>query len=296
MVVCYRRMPRFNYLKPGSLNDALELLKDNNENRYRVYAGGTDLMPKLKNRSIGIPEAIVNLKGIPDLDCIRYDDQEGLTIGALATIYDVAQSSLVRQNYPALAQGANSIASVHIQNRGTIAGNICSAVPSADSAPPLLALGAELKCVSLAGERTLAIQDFFSGPGRNVLSPGEMVEEIRVPPVPNGMKGIYLKLSPRTRMDLAVVGVAVVGTIADGCFKDARIALGAVAPTPIRAGQAEAALNGKETDTEFIEKAAKTAANEASPIDDHRASAEYRRMMLEVLVKRALNSMVAQTA
>jgi carbon-monoxide dehydrogenase medium subunit len=260
-----------------------------------VYAGGTDLMPKLKNRSIGIPEAIMNLKGIPDLDYIRYDDRKGLTIGALATIYDVAGSPLVRENYPALAQGAHSIASIHIQNRGTIVGNICSAVPSADTAPALLALEAQVKCVSRSGERTVAMQDFFVGPGRTLLSPGEVVEEIQVPPVSPDTKTIYLKLSPRTRMDLAVVGVAVVGTVNDGNFKDIRIGLGAVAPTPMRAVQAEMVLDGKGIETESIKNAAKTAANEASPIDDHRASAEYRQMMVEVLVKRGLNSIVTQT-
>ena len=296
MVVCYRRMPKFDYLKPASLNEALELLKDNGEGRYRVYAGGTDLMPKLKNRSIKIPEAIVNLKGIPDLDYIRYNDREGLAMGALATIYNVAGSSVIRENYAPLAQGAHSIASIHIQNRGTITGNICSAVPSADSAPPLLALGAQVKVVNIHGRRTLAIEDFFSGPGRNALLPGEMVEEIRIPPAAPGMKGIYLKLSPRTRMDLAVVGVAVAGRVIDGRFQDVRIGLGAVSPIPMRAVQGEAALEGNKAETKIIEAAAKAAADEASPIDDHRASAEYRRTMVEVLVKRGLNSIATKAA
>ncbi len=296
MLVCYRRNPKFDYIKPKGFNEALELLKDNQNGQYLVYAGGTDLMPKLKNRKIDIPGAVVDLKGLSDLDYIRYNEQDGMTIGALTSIYDVATSSLVNEMYPVLAQGANSIAAVHIQNRATMVGNICSAVPSADSIPPLLTLEAKAKCVSHSGERDVSLLEFFSGPMQNVLQPGEIIKEIQIPPVKQGMKGKYLKLSPRVRMDLAIVGVAVWGVVTEGIAQDVRIGLGAVAPTPIRAKQAEAAIHGKEMSAKVIEAVAKTAADEASPIDDHRASAEYRKMMIEVLAKRGLNSLIAETA
>jgi carbon-monoxide dehydrogenase medium subunit len=293
MVIFNRRMPTFDYLKPGSLPEALELLKDNDSSRYRVYAGGTDLMPKLKKRGINIPEAVVDLKGIRALDYIRYSEEEGLTIGALASVYDVAASPLVKEKYAALAQGAGSIGSVHIQNRATIVGNICSASPSADSAPALLCLGAQVRCISQAGERTVALEDFFAGPNQNTLLPGEVVAGIRVPPVKPGMQSIYFKLSPRERMDLALVGVAVVGHVNDNQVQDIRISMGGVSPTPMRARLAEAELAGGVFDANAIERAAQLAGGESCP-STRRASAEYRCMMAEVLVKRGLQRLLSQ--
>ena len=140
MVTFYRRLPRIDYIRPGSIDELLDILSDNANGRYRVYAGGTDLIPKLKARTISPPETIVDLKGIPDLDYIDYDERYGLRIGALATIRSIETSPIVREKYPLLSQASASIASIQIRNRGTIAGNICNAVPSADSAPPLLSL------------------------------------------------------------------------------------------------------------------------------------------------------------
>lgn len=293
MVVFYRRMPRFEYVRPGSLEEALALLADNREGGCRVYAGGTDLMPKLKKRLLDAPRAVVDLKGVPGLDGISYSDADGLRIGALATISQVAASEVVNAKYPALAQGAANIASTHIQNRGTVVGNICSALPSADSAPALLALNAQVRCVGPKGERLAPLAEFFTGPSATSLAPGELVSEILVPPAPAGQKGVYFKLSPRARMDLAVVGVAVVGSVAGGKVSDVRIGLGAVAPTPIRASQAEAGLDGKELTDQARQEAAKAAAAQAKPIDDHRASADYRRLMVEVLVRRGLEALAA---
>jgi carbon-monoxide dehydrogenase medium subunit len=285
-------MPKFEYLKPGSLEGALNILKDNDAQQFRVYAGGTDLMPKLKKRDIEVPRAVVDLKGLPNLDYIRYGDEEGLSIGALATVYDVSNSPLVKEKYPALAQGAASIASVHIQNRATIVGNICSASPSADSAPSLLAMGAEVRCLSHAGERTLSLDNFFAGPNKNNLLPGEIVKEIRVPPLKPGTKGVYLKLSPRGKMDLALVGVAVVGRVEENRVREVCISLGGVSPTPVRACLAENELNGTNLDERSIIRAAEIASGECSP-SFRRASVEYRCMMVEVLVKRGLQSLLA---
>ncbi|MFH1033970.1 MAG: xanthine dehydrogenase family protein subunit M [Pseudomonadota bacterium] len=293
MVVFYRRMPRFAYLCPGSLPEALRILQDNHDGRYRVYAGGTDLMPKLKKRMIETPQAVVDLKGLPELDYIRFDPEQGLVIGALASIASVAASPVIRDKFPALAQGAGNIAATHIQNRGTIAGNICSALPSADSAPALLALEAQVNCLGQTGRRTVPLAEFFSGPGQTCLGSDELVEDIRVPPAGAGLKGVYYKLSPRRRMDLAVVGVAVVGRVEDGRVQDVRIGLGAVAPTPLRARQAEAEIMGAPLEASQVDRAARAAAAEARPIDDHRASAEYRRLMVEVLVRRGLQALAA---
>lgn len=293
MVTFYRRLPKFDYVKPKSLDEAMDQLASNKNGTVKSYAGGTDVIPKLKSRLIDTPEVLMDLKGIPDLDYIDYDEKSGLRIGALATIFSVAHAPLVMENFPILALAANSIASTQVQNRGTITGNICNAVPSADSAPALLCLGASLLCVSKKGERKISIEDFFAGPNETTLRADELVKEIQIPAMPVGSYGVYFKLSPRSKMDLAVVGVGAVLSGGKGSFQDARIALGAVAPTPIRCKNAEDILKGGELDDNRIEEAGRAAADASKPIDDHRASAQYRRMVVEVLVKRAIRQAIA---
>ena len=290
MTTFYRRLPKFNYLAPTTLDEALSLLSEY-RGRAKVIAGGTDLVPKLKRREIRAPEYVIDLKGIPGLDEIKFD-ASGLTLGAMVTIGMVESSAKIQQRLGILAQAAQSMASPQVRNRGTIAGNICNAVPSADSAPPLLTLGARLKIVSGKGERTVNIEDFFTGPGQTALDEDEILAEIQLSSIPPNGKGVYLKLTPRRAMDLAIVGVAVVVIPQDGICRDIRIALGAVAPTPIRAKKAEAILKGQKLDDKLIEKAAQTAAGQSNPIDDHRASAEYRRDMVEVLAKRAIKQAI----
>jgi len=290
MTTFYRRLPGFNYLAPVTLDEALSLLA-RYKGKAKVIAGGTDFIPKLKRREIGAPERVIDLKAIPGLDNIKYD-VSGLSLGALVTIGAVETSAIIREKFGVLAQAARSMASPQVRNRGTIAGNICNAVPSADSAPPLLTIGAKLKLVSQEGERVVGIEDFFTGPGQTALANDEILQEIQIPHPPPNSQGIYLKLTPRRAMDLAIVGVAVVIIPQDGICKDIRIALGAVAPTPIRARRAEVVLKGQKLDDNLIEKAARTAAGEARPIDDHRASAEYRRDMVEVLVRRAIKQAI----
>jgi CO/xanthine dehydrogenase FAD-binding subunit len=293
MVTFYRRLPRVDYIRPKSIDDLLELLSDNHDERYRVYAGGTDLIPKLKARAISPPEAIVDLKGLPGMDYIDYDKNHGLRIGALTTIRSIETSPVVREKYPFLSQASASIASIQVRNRGTMAGNICNAVPSADSAPPLLSLEARLFCVSKKRERILNIDEFFTGPNRCALEPDEILREIQIPAMPEKGRGVFIKLSPRSRMDLAVVNVTVLFVKEKGQFKDVRISLGAVAPTPMRARKAERSLEGVKADDKAILNAAKIASAESKPIDDHRASAEYRRMMVEVLVRRAIRQVIS---
>jgi CO/xanthine dehydrogenase FAD-binding subunit len=290
MTTFYRRLPKFDYLAPTTLDEALSLLAKY-KGRAKVIAGGTDLVPKLKRREIKAPEYVIDLKGIPGLDKIK-PNGSGLTIGALVTIEEVEVSPQIRQKFAVLAQAAQSMASPQVRHRGTIAGNICNAVPSADSAPALLTLGAKLKIISQKGERTVGIDDFFTGPNQTVLNSQEILAEIQLPNMPANSQGVYLKLTPRRAMDLAIVGVAVVATAKNGVCQDIRIALGAVAPTPTRAKKAEAILKGQKFTDALIEKAAKTAAAEARPIDDHRASAEYRRDMVEVLVRRAVKQAI----
>jgi CO/xanthine dehydrogenase FAD-binding subunit len=196
----------------------------------------------------------------------------------------------VQKRYPILSQAAGRIASIQIQNRGTLAGNLCNGLPSADAAPSLLCLGTQLLCVGKKGERRIKMEDFHQGPGETALHSDELLQEIQVPPMTGNSRGVYIKLSPRSRMDLAVVGVATVIASENGRMSDVRIGLGAVAPRPMRAQGAEALLTGVAVDDdEAITKAARMASKESRPISDHRGSAEYRRMMVEVLVKRGIH-------
>lgn len=291
MSISYRRLPKLDYIKPKTMDEVMKILGENQNGRFRLYAGGTDVIPKIKQRLMTAPEALVDLKGIRELDYISHDEAGGLRIGALASISEVARAGVVRERYAMLREAALSIASTQVQNRGTIAGNICNAVPSADSAPALLCLDTKVVCAKEEAERTIDLGTFFLGPGKTALAENELLKEICVPN-PEG-KGTYVKLSPRTRMDLAVVGVAVLAKIEDGVFKKIRIGLGAVAPIPVRAKDAENRLMGEAVAESVIEEAAMMAAKEAQPIDDHRASAEYRRMMVEVLVKRAIHQIIA---
>lgn len=291
MVTFYRRLPRFEYVQPNSIDEALYLLVTH-KGEAKLIAGGTDLLPKMKRREIKSTKYVIDLKGLPDLEYIKYDDKKGLSIGALTTIHAIETSPVIEQRFSILAQAASTMAAPQVRNRGTVAGNICNAVPSADSAPPLLTLEARLMLMSHKGERIVKIEDFFTGPNETVLTGEELLAEIRIPPLPPNSRGAYLKLTPRRSMDLATVGVAAVVIREDGLCKDIRIALGAVAPTPIRAKRAEEIIRGQRFSDKLIEKTAQTAAEESRTIDDHRASADYRREMVQVLVSRAINQSI----
>lgn len=275
-------MRSFDHFTPKSLPEALELLARLNGQTYPI-AGGTDLLLKMKSGEL-TPQRLVNIKRLPELMGITYDQRTGLKLGALATLRELTRSPLIREHYPVLAQTAGLIASEQIRSFATLGGNLCNAAPSADLAPPLIALGGTVRLVGPSGERRLLLEDFFLGPGSTALQPGELLKEISVQP-PEG-NTIYLKHSPRAFMDIAVVGVAVHMQLAGSVCRQARIVLGAVAPVPLRARRAEAELIGPLTEKR-IAQAAKTAAEECSPIDDVRGSAWYRKRMVEVLVNRA---------
>ena len=287
MTVFFRRLPKFEYLSPKSLDEAQAILTAR-KGAAALLAGGTDLIPRLKRHGIDTPEVIVDLKTIPGLDVLSYDEKSGLRIGPLATISAVADSPFVREHFSALALAASSMASPQVRNRGTVGGNICNAVPSADSAPALLALGASVTLKGSKGERVVPMDLFFTGPRETVLEEDELLHGISIPSPDRFARGIYLKLSPRHSMDLAIVGVAAVGRLEDGVCKDVKIALGAVAPTPVRALTAEAILKGQKVTAGLIDEAARNALTLCSPIDDHRASREYRCDMVYVMARRAL--------
>ncbi len=286
-------LPKFEYLAPRTVDEVCSLLTQYKE-KARVIAGGTDVLVGMKEREM-VPQYLVGLKGIADLDYIEYDEIYGLRIGALASNQSIADSAVIQQRFGILARAAALIGTPQIRNMGTIGGNLCNAAPSADTASPLVALGAIVKLASRNGERTVPLEKFFAGPGETVLQPDEVLTEIQVPKPPPGTVGAYLKLFPRGGVDIAAVGVASWLTLGeDNTCRDARIVLGAVAPTPMRAKGAEVAIKGTKMEDKAIEEAAQTASEEARPISDVRGSAEYRREMVKVLTRRALKQSLEQ--
>ncbi|MBM4262929.1 MAG: xanthine dehydrogenase family protein subunit M [Deltaproteobacteria bacterium] len=283
-----KRTEAFEMYQPRTLVEASRLLKDNGPGG-RFLAGGTDLVIAMKEKGL-LPKYIVDLKRVPGLTGIRENKDKGITIGALTTMYEIETAALIKKKYPFLAQSAAEVGSIQIRNRATIGGNMSNATPSADTAPALIALNATAKVASASGEWTLPLQDFFRGPGQNAMNADEILTEITIPKTAANLVGEYIKFSPREMMDLAYVGVAVAYNFSkkDKQCSNVRIVLGAVAPTPIRAWRAEAAMEGQVLSEAVAAKAGDIAAQEAKPISDVRSSADYRRAMVGAMTKRAL--------
>ena len=241
-----------------------------------------------------LPRYVINIGSIAGQDYINYDEKKGLRIGGQASILSLATSPVIRAKYGILAQAAGELGTPHIRRRATLAGNLCNAAPSAETAPALIVLGASLKLVATGRERTVPVEDFFIGPGQTVLAPDEIVAEIGVPDLAPRSGGVYLKHTVRKALDLAIVGVAVMVTMEGDSLRDVKIALGAVAPTPLRAKAAEAVLKGKKINDSLLQQAGQAAADASRPIDDIRSSAEYRRKMVKVLTIRAIQQAIEQ--
>lgn len=279
-------MHRFDYLEPATLSEAVALLAQHGA-RARVLAGGTDLLTALKE-GWERPASVLSLGRVAELNYVRYHPAHGLRIGALATVREVETSPVVREHYPVLAQAASTLASVQIRNLATLAGNVCRASPSGDTLPALLVLDAEARLVGPSGERRVPLARFFVGPGRTAMEPTELLAELVLPPPRPGTGAHYIKHSPRRAMDLAVVGVAALVVLEGERCVDARVALGAVAPTPLRVPAAEAHLVGREITAETAAAAAEAARAAARPITDVRGTAAYRSRMVEVLTRRCI--------
>ena len=282
-------MPRFEYFAPQSLAEAIALFGEKGEGG-RALAGGTDLVPQIKEGTdkIPMPAYVVSLRRLPELRGIEFSERDGLRIGAAVTMAELAESPVVRERYRALADGAGVVGSVQTMNMATVGGNVCNAAPSADTAPSLLAYEAVAVIAGPGGERELPLAAFWRGPNATALQPGELLHELRLPVPPPNTGGVYVRQTPRKQMDIAVVGVAVLLTFDGDRIQRARLALGAVAPTPIRAGEAEAALEGQTVSDSLFAKAAEAAAAEARPISDQRGSAEFRRHLVQVTTERCL--------
>lgn len=286
------RLPDFDFHAPTSLEDVFDLLDEHGATAM-LMAGGTDVLPSLKlgRKTCG---HLIWLKRVPGLDTLVYDGTAGLRIGATALLEDVRAFPAVRQHYPALSEAIRDLATPQTRAKATVVGNICNASPCADTATPLLVYGARARISCRGRTRELPLEEFFLGPRRTALERGEVVESILVPRPAPDERVVFLKFSPRSKVDIAAVNVSVGIRMAGGTIERARIFLGTVAPTPVRAPLAEAVLAGARPDSRLFERAADTARGECAPITDHRATKEYKTHLVGVLVRRALERLAVQ--
>lgn len=280
-------MRLFEFAAPKSLEEAYKILSRADAD-VRALAGGTDLIDQV-HQGRRKPSIVMDIKGIPEMKRLAFD-REGLHIGAGASCTDIYNFPPVKKNYISIAESAALVGSVQIQNRAGIGGNICNAAPSADTAPSLIVHNARVVIAGPKGQRVLPIEQFFLGPGQNAMAKDEILLGIVVPPPPTSSASHYLRFIPREEMDIAVAGVAsmvVIDPKSKVC-KTARIALASVAPTPVRAKDAEAVLEGHVINEALIREAGEKAINAAKPITDVRGSIEYRKELVKVLTRRTL--------
>ncbi|MBA4392005.1 MAG: xanthine dehydrogenase family protein subunit M [Desulfobacca sp.] len=283
-------LPKFDYHAPTTLDEACSLLGHYGD-KAKCLAGGTDLLVNLKKKLLA-PEQIISLNKIGGYSQASNQNEKGLSIGPLCTAAFLAGSQLIQNKGAVLGQAAGKLGSPLIRNRATIGGNLVTGRPASDLAPALLVLGAQVFLQSSTGKRTLALEDFLLGPGQTAIQADEILSEIVLPDNEGPCAGAYFKLGSRKALEISLVNVASFLAFGpDGAIQKARVALGAVAPTPLLSPGAAKVLIGikpkNENDPAFKE-AARAAAQDSKPITDHRGSAEYRREMVEVLTHRTL--------
>jgi carbon-monoxide dehydrogenase medium subunit len=287
------RMKAFGYVSAKDVAHAVALLGEHGA-KAKILAGGTDLLVELKH-AVHNPEIIVDVSRLAELkDIVIADD--GLHIGALATHADIMNAPIISGMFPALVEAAHSIGAVQTRNLGTLGGNLITCVPSVDSGPALIALDAVVTVASAEGERRMPLAELFVGPRKTSLKPGDLLIDIIIPKDNLDKPAAFEKFGLRKGQALALVNVAASFWVDNDKFAAPRIALGAVAPTVIRAPKAEAYLDGRKISAEAMAEAGRIAATEAKPISDFRAGAEYRRDLVAVLVKRALAKAHARAA
>jgi carbon-monoxide dehydrogenase medium subunit len=285
---------RFDLAVPQSVDDCLKALAADPAGA-KLVAGGTDLLPQMKNGLLK-PARVVDLSGVTELRALGSADGSGLRIGAAVTARELELDARVRARYASIAESGALVGSVQVRNLATVGGNLCNAAPSADMAPPLIALDAVAVIAGPKGRRRVPLAEFFTGVRRTVLGADELLVELVVPDPGASSGGNYLRHTPRRELDIAVVGVAAQVTLAGGKCAKARIALAAVAPTPVRATAAERALEGQTLTPELIERAAGLAVEAAKPIADQRGSVEFRRHLTRVLTRRTLTTALARAS
>lgn len=285
-------MHAFDYATPQSVADAVVLLNEHGENAL-VLAGGTDLIVQLReNRRRA--EVVVDIKGISEANELSYDVSTGLTIGAAVPCYRIYGDAAIAAAYPGLMDATSLVGGTGIQGRASLGGNLCNGSPAGDTIPPMIVLGGVARIAGPDGTREVAVEDFCTGPGRTVLANGEFLISLHFPTPEPHSGAYYLRFIPRNEMDIAVVGVGVSVVLSDdhSRFESARIALAAVAPTPLFVREAGDALAGQAVSDESIQKASEIAQAAARPISDMRGTAEYRTHLTGVLTRRVLNGAV----
>jgi len=283
-----RRLPRFEYLAPGTIGEACDILAQQGH-EARLLAGGTDLVLQMRRREV-VPRYVVGLKGIPELAFIRSNGDGSLAIGAMTTTWAIQSSPLILREYDFLAQTALELGTLEVRNVATVGGNICGALPCADFPPPLITLGARVKLVSKKGERVISLEDFFLDLEQTAMEPQELLTEIQIPPLPAFSGGAYIKFHDRHAVDITTVGAGAFLTVdPEGkVCRDVSIALATSAPTPLRAKGAEAALRGQPLTEDALEEVARLTCEEARPRTSWRATREFRQELIRALTKRAL--------
>ena len=276
-------MQDFEYLAAKTVEEACSLLSQYKE-EANIIAGGQSLLTLLRQKLIS-PSYLIDIKGISDLDYIKFDGKDGLRIGALTTHRAIELSPLIKERFSVLAEMEKVVASVQTRNWGTIGGNLCHADPIGDPAPPLIALNARVNIASLRGERIIPLEEFFKDYFTTVLEADEILTEIQIPNPPPHSGVAYIKFST-IEAGIKIAAVSALITLDGKTCKDARIVLSAVAPVPMRAKEAAKLLVGKSIDDNLIEQAAEMASKEARPTSDVHASEEYRRELAKVLVRR----------
>ena len=271
----------FEYLAPKTLDEALDLLNKYKDKNIKILAGGTDLLVKMKTTDLQV-DYLLNIKNIPELDFI--DTTQGLKLGAITPLSHIAKEEKVKMNYAALYEGIMSMAAPAVRNMGTVAGNLGNASPAADTVPPLIAYGAEVKLQSKRGERTVLMEDLITGVGKTLLEPDEMITEINISEIPKNTGSAFLKKS-RVKADLSKINLAVYLEREDNICKDCKIVFGSVAIKALRAEKTENLLKEQTVSSELINKAAEQASLEIKPIDDIRSTAEYRIAMSKEMLK-----------
>ncbi|MBW7849464.1 MAG: FAD binding domain-containing protein [Rhodospirillales bacterium] len=278
------------YLAPTTLEEALDALR---ESEATILAGGTDVMPQSQAGRLRLQPTLLNIRRIDELGGIALDGAS-IRIGALATISELLESELINERLPILAEAADHFASPQIRNAGTVGGNVCNASPAGDTLVPLIVLNAEVELASKRDgkveRRRMPLESFFAGPGRTHRAADELLTAIYVPAPAEGFVAHFAKFGTRPALDISAVSVGIGGVWRNGTFKNARVAFGAVAPTPVRGRATEGVLEGSALDAAAIGMAAAAARDEVRPISDVRASAWYRKEMIHSLTKKVLTN------